>query len=266
MIKIDPPCFFSSTLSNMIPQGIYHGFFTRKGGVSKGVYSSLNAALHSKDSQQNILKNRQSIQNFFQHYSANAKLITAQQYHSNEIKIVTADNFDDLGSCDGLVTQEENLILGVLTADCGPVLLADPKNRVIAAVHAGWKGALNGILDNAIDAMCKLGANRENISGTLGPTISANHYEVMTDFKENFLEHNNKNEIYFKDGRDFQHFYFDLPRFILDCLYRNSVKLSYCNLCTFDLEKDFFSYRRATIKQENDYGRQLSAIMLDNKV
>lgn len=238
--------------------GITHGFFTREGGVSKGIFASLNCGLGSGDDVALVTENR-----------ARAKaelgvsaLVSAYQVHGVDVAVVTGP-LDERPKVDGLVSATPGVALGVLTADCGPVLFADEKARVVGACHAGWKGALLGIPDTTILAMEKLGARRENIVAVLGPTISKANYEVGPEFPKAFLAANPEVKKYFTPSVKKDHYMFDLPLFLVERMKQFGVgSVTDLGLCTYAEEDWFFSYRRATHCGEKDYGRLISAIGL----
>jgi polyphenol oxidase len=242
--------------------GVAHGFFTRQGGVSSGLHASLNCGLGSNDSREYVLENRRRVA---AHLGApDSPLLTAYQVHSAEAVIVDRPWAPDAQPrADALVTKTEGLILGTLTADCAPVLLVDPSARVIASVHAGWKGAFGGIVDATLVAMEQLGAHRQDIAAAVGPCIGKRAYEVGTDFRATFIASDPSWARYFEETTAGTRPYFDLPDFVADRLRHagcGSVEVVQC--CTYENEVDFFSYRRTTHRREPDYGRQISAIVL----
>ncbi|MTI19024.1 peptidoglycan editing factor PgeF [Rhodobacteraceae bacterium RKSG542] len=242
--------------------GIDHGFFTRRNGVSKGIYESLNVGLGSNDDQDSVLENRRRVAASLNVDADN--LVTPYQIHSARVLTVSGP-FDPEQNreADALVTNTRGIAIGVLTADCGPVLFADAQHGVIGAAHAGWKGAFSGILDNTLEAMFELGARPESTVAVLGPTISSGAYEVGSEFHERFKEEDPRLCRFFKPSDRPQHFMFDLPSFIMFQLDRAGVNQVF-NLgrCTYGEEDTFFSYRRTTHRREPDYGRQISAITL----
>lgn len=242
--------------------GIRHGFFTRNGGVSTGIYDSLNIGNGSKDDRELVSENRARVARRLE--TAPDRLVTPHQIHSPDVITVQAPfSASDDNRADALVTNKTGLAIGVATADCGPVLFADGEASVIGAAHSGWKGAVSGILENTITAMEALGARRERIVAVLGPTISGKNYEVGPEFRERFLERSADNERYFRPSEREQHHYFDLPAFITDTVSANGVaECRNMDLCTYSDEDRFFSYRRATHRGEPDYGRLISAIVL----
>lgn len=242
--------------------GLRHGFFTRNGGVSTGIYKSLNIGAGSQDDPSNIAENRARTAQELG--AAPAQLATPYQIHSADvITLSTPFRETDDRKADALVTATPGLLIGVATADCGPVLFADPKARVIGAAHSGWKGAVSGILENTIGAMEALGASRTNMVAVLGPTISQKAYEVGPEFKERFQEKSPENDNFFRPSERENHHYFDLPAFIIATLKAAGLENSHnLDLCTYGNEELFFSYRRTTHRSEPDYGRLMSAIVL----
>jgi polyphenol oxidase len=240
--------------------GIRHGFFTREGGVSDGIYRGLNVGLGSKDEPARIQENRRRVAACFG--LGPERLATAHQIHSPDVVVVTSDYDGSRPEADAQVTSTPGVILGVLTADCGPILFADPEQRVIGAAHAGWKGALGGVLENTIDAMIALGAKREHIRATLGPSISAASYEVGPEFVERFLAQDPAFATFFAPSTKPGHAMFDLPGLTLMRLTRAGITADCLNLCTYAAPETFYSYRRTTHAGEPDYGRQISAIAI----
>ncbi len=248
----------SSELSSL--SGIKHGFFTREGGVSTNLYNSLNAGQGSSDVPENVAENRSRVAGALSVLPQN--LVSVHQVHSDTVAVVTEPwQADNRPKADSMVTNVPNLALGILTADCGPVLFADSTARVIGAAHAGWKGAVSGVLENTVAAMEKLGAKRKNITACLGMTISQANYEVGQEFFEQFLVQNTNNKLYFKPSKTPGHHMFDLPAYITMRLTQAGIgTVKNLNFCTYADEQRFFSYRRATHRNEPDYGRHISAI------
>ena len=240
---------------------ILHGFFTRKGGVSQGIYKGLNVGLGSNDDRAAILENRRRVAAFLG--SRGDELVTVHQVHSPDVAVVTAPmGENERPQADAVVTATPDIAIGILTADCGPVLFADPSAGVIGAAHAGWKGATTGVLENTILAMEKLGANRADMIATLGPVISQENYEVGPEFVERLQAIHPDNRKYCKPAEREGHMLFDLPGYITDRLEKAGVNARWTGHCTYADEDSFFSYRRKTHRGETDYGRQISAIIL----
>lgn len=238
---------------------ISHLFTTRRGGVSKGQYSSLNCSRYSGDELTCIEENQRRILKAM----GSKKLASLRQVHSNTVFNIDKSWADqDKVEGDGMVTRESGVALAVMGADCAPVLLADPKNKIIGAAHAGWKGALSGIVDNVIHSMCKLGAERELIVAAIGPAIQQASYEVGQAFMEHFIS---------TEGTRCQRFFcvnlgrihFDLPGYIVERLkFQGILHIDCLPQDTCSMEQEFFSYRRISQQGEADYGRQLGAICL----
>ena len=244
--------------------GIRHGFFTRKGGVSSGIYQSLNVGLGSDDTRDFVLENRTRVAGQF-NVSAD-RLVSPYQIHSPDVITVFGPWQDGTDrKADALVTSTPDLAIGVSTADCGPVLFADADTGVIGAAHSGWKGAISGVLENTVKAMEALGAAPKNIVAVLGPTISQGSYEVGPEFRDRFVDEASAHQTYFISSEREGHFMFDLPAFITDCLEGMGLgTVADLGFCTYADEDRFFSYRRTTHRKEPDYGRQISAISLGN--
>jgi len=236
-----------------------HGFFTRKGGASSGVFEGLNCGLGSSDLTDAVRINRGRVADALE-IEAEA-LVSMHQIHSAEVVTITAP-IKDRPKADGLVTAIPGLALAVLTADCQPVLFADREAGVIGAAHAGWYGALDGVLEATIDAMEAIGARREAIAVTIGPSISQSAYEVGPEFFDAFLVDDPENAHFFANGKE-DRMHFDLPAYGLARLRAAGVgQADWTNHCTYQDADRFYSYRRATHAGEADYGRLLSAIRL----
>ena len=240
--------------------GVRHGFFTREGGVSEGDYASLNCGFGSGDERENVTENRAR---------AMARLglddlCTTYQRHGADCVTVTAPwTRDRQPRADAMVTDRPGLALGVLTADCAPVLFADPIARVVGAAHAGWRGALSGVLEAAVEAMAALGAEPGNIVAALGPCIGPDSYEVGPEFHAAFVAAGPANAAYFAPAKRKGHRMFDLPGYVAGRL--EALGLASVATLAHDTHADakrFFSYRRATLTGERDHGRLLSAIAL----
>lgn len=247
---------------DLLLDGLAHGFFTREGGISGGIYASLNIGLGSDDNRDHVLENRKRVAGSFG--VETDRLVSPYQIHSPDVITVTGP-FEDGADrkADALVTATRGLVLGVSTADCGPVLFADTKAGVVGAAHSGWKGAVTGVLQNTVSAMEALGASRGNITVVLGPTISQAAYEVGPEFRDRFLEEDPANDRFFVASEKSGHHMFDLPAFITARLGSLGLKsVGDMGLCTYGDEARFYSYRRTTHRQEPDYGRQISAIAL----
>jgi YfiH family protein len=259
MVTPDRAMFCASTLESC--DGIRHGFFTRQGGVSKGVYGSLNCGLGSRDDAENVRLNRSLVAETLG--VPPERLLTLYQIHSATAVIVDKPWNGTVSEADALVTRTPGLAIGALTADCAPVLFCDPEARVIAAAHAGWRGALLGIVEATVASMERLGANPERVVAVIGPTISQRAYEVGADYVERFLAEEPASSPFFMtdDGSGEPHF--DLAGYVAERLARAGVgTVSDLGLCTYCDETRLFSYRRSQHHGEQDYGRQISAIVL----
>ncbi|MBO6901512.1 MAG: peptidoglycan editing factor PgeF [Rhizobiaceae bacterium] len=258
---VRPEPIRSPVLDSLARSGVRHGFYTRAGGVSEGIYRGLNAGAGSNDNTRHVAENRRRIA---QSLGADPqRLLTAHQVHSADAAIVDAP-FDGVRPrVDAMVTATPGLALGVLTADCGPVLFADGEARVVGVAHAGWKGALGGVLEATIGAMEKQGAKRRKIVAVLGPTISKAAYEVGPEFRERFLGADSGTDVYFVPSVNDGRFMFDLPAYIVARLERAGVEAGDLALCTYSDEDRCYSYRRSVHKSEPDYGRLMSAILLE---
>lgn len=236
-----------------------HGFFTRRGGASSGVFEGLNCGYGSSDQHDVVTINRTRV--------ASALGLGLQdlsgvvQVHSARVETVTAPD-PAPPEADAIVTATPGIAISVLTADCQPVLFADPQAHVIGAAHAGWKGAIDGVLEETVAAMIALGATRENIRAVIGPTISQQNYEVGPEFIERFLDEDPDNARFFANGKD-GHYQFDLPAFGLHRLRAAGVgHAEWTRHCTYADPARFYSYRRTTHRKEVDYGRLIAAIRL----
>lgn len=243
--------------------GIRHAFFTRRGGVSRGIYQSLNIGIGSADERTSVLENRARAAAHLR--LAPDRLATPYQIHSAEAAAVTEPWPAGRGpKLDALATDRPGIAIGVGTADCAPVLLVDAEARVVGAAHAGWKGALDGVLEAAVETMESLGARRDRVVAIVGPTISQAAYEVGPEFVARFDSADPHNVCFFEPSPRAGHALFDLPGYVLARLERIGVGRSAdLGLCTYRNEDRFFSYRRATHRGEPDYGRLLAAIALE---
>jgi polyphenol oxidase len=242
--------------------GIAHGFFTRGGGHSAGLFASLNCGLGSGDDPELVARNRDVVARQLNVDASH--LVTAWQVHSAEVVHVTNPwSLDQRPKVDGLVCNTKGIAIGVLTADCAPILFADPAAGVVGACHAGWKGALSGVSTATIEAMEKFGASRSTITAVIGPTISKTNYEVGPDFPKPFIANDSASVKFFTPSAKPGHHMFDLPGYLLRKLEMEGIKIaSNLDLCTYADESRFYSYRRATHRGETDYGRLISAIAL----
>jgi len=249
--------FYSRKLKKF--KKINHSFFSRKKGFSKGIYSSLNCGYGSKDNKRNISKNLAYISKKIGINSK--KLIIMKQTHSNKVILINKKNknFKQFKS-DAIITKIKGLALGVLTADCVPIILYDFKNEIIGCIHAGWKGAFSGIIENTLSKFKKLNLNNK-IVACIGPCIGKKSYEVDLPFYNNFMSLSKKNKKYFTKKNNFKK-NFDLRKYVGDKLIKQNVKVDHVKLDTFIEKNNFFSYRRSQKLCESDYGRCISVISL----
>jgi polyphenol oxidase len=259
MVTPDRAMFCASTLESC--NGIRHGFFTRQGGVSKGMYGSLNCGLGSRDDAESVRQNRALVAETLGVPAG--RLLTLYQIHSATAVIVDKPWNGEAAEADALVTRTPGLAIGALTADCAPILLCDPQARVIAAAHAGWRGALSGVAEATIAAMEELDAKRERVVAVIGPSISQRAYEVGADYVDRFLAEEPASEAFFMTDESSGEPHFDLSGYVAERLSRAGVgSVSDLGLCTYCDETRLFSYRRSQHHGEEDYGRQISAIVL----
>jgi len=241
---------------------VRHGFFTRAGGVSDGVYASLNCGFGSKDDPEAVRENRTRAAAAFGLLAED--ICTAYQVHSDQVvSVEKAWPHADEPHADALVSDTPGLVLGILTADCAPVLLADNDNHVIGALHAGWRGALGGILEAGVAGMCRLGANPTTIRVVIGPTIGPESYEVGPEFPAPFLAHDPGAQVFFGPAVRDGHYLFDLPGYVARRLGALGLgEIAQLRRDTYAEDAQFFSYRRNSQRGESDYGRLLAAIAL----
>ena len=237
-----------------------HGFFNSVGGKSKKIYKSLNCGSASKDLSSNVKKNLKIVKKKINKSAKDIFLLN--QTHSN--KFVYIDDKYKLKvkpKVDAVITNQRNLPIAVLTADCVPILIHDNKKNIIAAIHAGWKGAYKGIITKVIQFMIKKGCKLNNIIAVIGPAISVKNYEVKEDLKKKFLKIDKKNKKFFKIKTN--KLYFDLTKYVKSLLLENKIEnIEKINIDTFNIKNKFFSARRALRLKHNDYGRNISIIML----
>jgi YfiH family protein len=252
---------FGSSLLSAVP-GLRHAFFTREGGVSTGIYASLNGGVGSDDDPAAVTENRRRMA---EHLGVQpAQFLTVFQIHSPEVAVATAPwDTASRPRADALVTNVPGLALGVTAADCGPILFVDPQTRVIGAAHAGWKGAFGGVIENTIAAMEGLGASRGSVIAAIGPLIRQPSYEVGAEFVTRFTGTDKDNSRFFVPSTRADHSMFDLAGYIRFRLERAGVlMIDDVGVDTYADER-FFSYRRTTHRKEPDYGRNIHAIVLD---
>lgn len=241
--------------------GVTHAFFTRQGGVSQGIFASLNGGQGSSDTREHVVENRARMARTLG--VEPERFLTVHQVHSPDVLVVEGPWPGDRPRADGMVTRTPGVALAVLTADCGPVLFADADAGVIGACHSGWKGAFTGVLEAVVDQMERLGARRERIVAALGPTISGAAYEVGPEFVTRFADEDAAHGRFFGPSPREGHAFFDLPAFIGERLRRAGIGgFEDLALCTYADAERFYSYRRTTHRGEPDYGRLVSAIAL----
>jgi YfiH family protein len=240
-------------------EDVRHGFFTRAGGASSGVFSGLNCGIGSTDQREIVQINRTRVAEAMG--TTADRLIGVHQVHSADVVHVTGP-LPDRPKADAMVTDREGIALAILTADCQPVLFADAEAGVIGAAHAGWRGAMDGVLEATITAMEKLGAVRDRINAAIGPCISQRAYEVGPEFFDAFMADDPQNARFFVNGKE-DRFLFDLPGYGLRRLRAAGIaEAAWTHHCTYSDKRRFFSYRRATHAKEADYGRLIAAITL----
>ena len=241
---------------------INHGFFNRNGGRSNGIYKSLNCGPGSNDKKNKIKENLKIVRNKINKNAKNIFLV--HQVHSTKFIFVDKNfKFDKKKiKADAIITNQTKLPIAVLTADCVPLLLCDNKRKMVAAIHAGWKGAYKGIINKVINFMVKKGSKKKDITVAIGPCIAQISYNVKEDFKKKFLKKNKKNEIFFKKRQNM--IFFDLPNYIKSQL--RSIKITRIDMIkidTYEKKNNFFSARRALRLKHADYGRNISIIMIN---
>ena len=243
-------------------KNVKHAFFNRLGGKSTGIYKSLNCGPGSSDKKKDVLKNLQIIIKKIK--SNSKKIVLLNQIHSNKFHYINKglklknDKFEG----DALITNRTNTLIGVLTADCAPILIHDQNKKMIAAIHAGWKGAFKGIVKKVIKFMIKKGCSPEDMTAVIGPCIAVKNYEVKQDFVKQFIKKDRKTKIFFKKNR--YKYYFNLNKYIYSQLKSLDVKkIDIINKDTFNIKNNFFSARRSISRNESDYGRNISVIMIN---
>ena len=243
-------------------KNIKHAFFNKLGGKSTGIYKGLNCGLGSSIKQKNILKNLAIVNKKINFKSQ--KIFLLNQIHSKKIYYIdkkskpSVDQFEG----DALITNRSNTPIGVLTADCAPILIFDSKINMVAAIHAGWKGAYKGILNKVIKFMIQKGSSTNHITAVVGPCISLKNYEVKQDFIKRFIKKDKNNKIFFKNMNNKT--FFDLNEYIVSELKNLDIrKIEVINKDTFNIKNNFFSARRSKSRNENDYGRNISVIMIN---
>ena len=248
--------FYSKKLESF--KEIKHCFFSRKGGFSKGIYKSLNCGRGSKDNKKNIEKNLKYVSDKIKVNRNN--LILMYQTHSNKVKEIKKINLKSKILSDAIITKLKGVALGVVTADCVPILVYDSENKIIGCIHAGWRGAFSNIIKNTINKIKKLSPNNK-LYASVGPCIGKNSYEVDYKFYKKFLSKSKKSKRYFSFKNKTKKL-FNLRKFVTERLLELKVKVDQVNYDTFKEKNYFFSYRRSSIQKERDYGRCISVITL----
>ena len=248
--------FYSKKLKKI--KKVKHCFFSRKKGFSKGIYESLNCGRGSKDNKKNVQKNLKFVAQTMA--VERAKLILMHQTHSNKVVEITKKNYKRIIVADAMITQMRNLAIGVVTADCVPIIFCDNKSQVAGCIHAGWKGAFSGIVESTIHKVRKLNL-KNKIYASVGPCIGNKSYEVDNKFYKKFVSKSWKNKIYFKEKNKTKKL-FNLRKFVTDKLLKLGVKVDHINKDTFSEKSNFFSYRRSFKLKQKDYGRCISTVRL----
>ena len=251
--------FFSKKLQKF--QNIKHCFFSRKNGFSKGIYESLNCGIGSNDNKENVFKNLQLVSNKIN--CNKDSLITLNQKHTNQvIHFKNETSVENKLTADAIVSEVKNVGIGILTADCAPILFYDPKKKIIGCAHSGWKGALNGIIKNTIKKFNELNSNNNDLIAVVGPCIDKKNYKVKEDFFNKFISQENNNKIFFEKISN-EEFLFDLRAFINKEMLKSGIKnVENLELDTFSQKEFFYSYRRSQLNKEKDYGRCISVILM----
>ncbi len=248
--------FYSKKLKKI--KKISHCFFSRKNGFSKGIYEGLNCGRGSKDNKKNIQKNLKFVAKTMA--VERAKLILMHQTHSNKVVEITKKNYKKIIMADAMITQMRNLAIGVVTADCVPIIFCDNKSQVVGCIHAGWKGAFTGIIENTFKKVKRLNL-KHKIYASVGPCIGNKSYEVDTKFYKMFVSKSWKYKIYFKEKNKTKKL-FNLRKFVTDKLLKLGIKVDQVNKDTFSEKSNFFSYRRSFKLKQKDYGRCISTVRL----
>ena len=251
--------FFSNQLKNIA--NLKHCFFSRKNGVSKGIYNSLNCGLGSKDDKKNVIQNINIVRKKLN--CEKKQIITLNQAHDNKVVCFNSqEEVKDKMIGDAIVTKLKNIGIGVLTADCIPILFCDPKNKIIACVHAGWKGALNGVIENTMNKFLELNSNKRDLVTAIGPCINHQHYEVGHDFYKKFIAQSKNNGRFFIILNN-KKYLFDIRNYINTKLIELGIKnIDHIKMDTFSDKENFFSYRRSKKDNDKDYGRCISVIIM----
>ncbi len=248
--------FYSKKLKKI--KKIKHCFFSRKNGFSKGIYKSLNCGRGSKDDKKNVFKNLNYVAKKM--IVEKSKLILMHQTHSNKVVQIKKNNYKKKIVADAMITKMKDIALGVVTADCVPIIIYDAKNEVVGCIHAGWKGAFSDIIKNTISKINKLSYSSK-IYASIGPCISKKSYEVDKNFYKKFINKSQKNKVYFS-YKNKKKKLFNLRKFVTDKLLRLKVKVDQVNKDTFAEKSNFFSYRRTCKLKQKDYGRCISVVRI----
>jgi len=251
--------FFSKKLKKF--ENVEHCFFSRKNGFSKGDYKSLNCGLGSDDKIENVLKNLETVSKKIG--CKKELLITLNQKHTNEVICFNSEaDIKNKLTGDAIVSKVKNVGIGILTADCASIFFYDPINRIVGCSHAGWKGALNGIIKNTVEKFNELNSNNEDLIAVVGPCISKKNYKVKNDFFNKFINKNKENEIFFEKINN-ENYIFDLRSYINKEISDLNIKnIENIDLDTFSESELFYSYRRSALNKEKDYGRCISVILM----
>ncbi|MBO6490052.1 MAG: peptidoglycan editing factor PgeF [Pelagibacteraceae bacterium] len=251
--------FFSKRLKNI--SNLKHCFFSRKNGVSKGIYNSLNCGINSKDNKENVIQNINIVSKKLN--CEKKPIVALNQNHGN--KVVCFNNRQDVKNKiigDAIVTTMKNVGISVLTADCVPILIYNPKKKIVGCVHAGWKGALNGIIENTVDKFLELNSNTRDLVVAIGPCINHHHYEVGHDFYKKFVDQNKNNQQFFIVLND-KKYLFNIRSYINAKLIGLGINnIDHIEMDTFSNKENFFSYRRSKKNDDKDYGRCISVIIM----
>ena len=248
--------FYSKKLKKI--KKVSHCFFSRKNGFSKGIYEGLNCGRGSKDNKKNIQKNLKFVAKTMA--VERSKLILMHQTHSNKVTEITKKNYKKIIIADAMITQMRNLAIGVVTADCVPIIFCDNKSQVAGCIHAGWKGAFTGVIENTFKKVKRLNL-KSKIYASVGPCIGNKSYEVDVKFYKMFVSKSWKYKIYFKDKNKTKKL-FNLRKFVTDKLLKLGIKVDHVNKDTFSEKSNFFSYRRSFKLKQKDYGRCISTVRL----
>ena len=242
-------------------KGISHGFFNNKGGCSKGIYRSLNCGPGSNDNKKKVIENLRIVKNKINRNSKNIFLL--HQIHSNKFVFIDKySKYQKKKRADAVITDIPKLPIAILTADCAPILIYDKHKKMIGAIHAGWKGAYKGIISKVINFMIKKGCEKKNILAVIGPCIAQKSYNVKEDFRGKFLKKDKSNKVFFKKRKNL--IFFDLPKYIKSQLKLMEItNLDTINIDTFPKKNNFFSARRSLHLNHDDYGRNISLIMIN---